>query len=262
MEKVGRVIKSINNAMNVLNLFTDEKPEWGISEISRQLNMSKAGVYGLVNTLSQKRFLEKNSDNHKYRLGLSVFQLGNVFLRQLKLEELARPILEKLAFDSGGETVHLCVLDGNEVVYIDRIETSKVVQVKSRMGGRCPAYCTGVGKAILAFLSKEELDAYLARYELDKYTPQTVTEKSAFIREMEITRKRGYSIDNSEHDPEVRCIGCPIFDHRGKVVASISIAGPYFRMRDKRLESFIPLIKAASIEISRKLGFESDKVNQ
>ena len=154
----------------------------------------------------------------------------------------------------------LPTLDGSEVVYIDRIETSKVVQVKSRMGGRCPAHCTGVGKAILAFLSKEELDAYLARYELVKYTSRTITDKSEFIKEMEITRNRGYSIDNSEHDPEVRCIGCPVFDHRGYVVASISIAGPYFRMTDERLESFIPLIKAASIEISRKLGFEPDKV--
>ena len=111
MKKTGRVIKAINNALNILNLFTDEKPEWGISEISRNLHISKAGIYGLVNTLSMGKILEKNPNNHKYRLGLSVFRLGNVFLRQLKLEELARPILEKLALDCGGETIHLCVLD-------------------------------------------------------------------------------------------------------------------------------------------------------
>jgi len=128
--------------------------------------------------------------------------------------------------------------------------------VKSKIGGRNPAHCTGVGKAILAFLSRQELDAYLARYKLAKYTPRTITDKSAFKNEAERIRKNGYAVDNSEHDPEARCIGCPIFDHRGKVVASISIAGPHFRMTEERMKSFVPMVKSASLEISRKLGFD------
>jgi DNA-binding IclR family transcriptional regulator len=245
-------ITSILKAACILRALADE-PGQSVSALSRRLGIPKGTLFPFLRTLVSERFVSVNSEA-RYQLGLGLLELGQAFLRQLTLRGVARPHLENLA-KTTEEVVHLTLLSEGDVVYVERVETRSVIQVGSRIGGRCPFHCTGVGKAYAAFLPDAEVRALARCYGLKRYTPTTITSIRRLLVEFERIRRVGYAIDNSEHDPEVRCVGAPLFDHGGHVVASISVAGPAYRMTEAKIRAVIPATVKTARAISQALGY-------
>jgi IclR family transcriptional regulator, KDG regulon repressor len=247
-----RQIKSLSKALHILRAVGDHRDPASIATLSRELAMPKGTLFPFLHTMAQEGLLLAR-DGGRYTLGPRLLELAATFHRQVRLRDVARPHLERLA-NASGEVAHLCVLSEGEMVYVDRVETRRVVQVGSHIGGRCPIHCTGVGKAYLAFLPEAQVRLFASRYGLRRYTPLTITSVESLLTELRQIQECGYSVDRSEHDAEVRCVGGPVFDHEGRVIASMSAAGPAYRMTAARIRSIVPLVLRASRQISQALG--------
>lgn len=222
-------------------------------ELCERIGLHKSTVHRLVSVLEQNRFVEKTQAG-KYRLGLKLFELGSRAVAGLDLRERARPHLEKLAFETN-ETVHLCVLDEGEVLYVDKVEPDRSVRLSSSVGRRIPAHCTSVGKAMMAYMSEAEVDAIIQRYGLHRFTRHTITTAAALKINLNEVRTLGYAKDWEENEEGVKCLGAPVRDYTGRVVAAISLSGPAFRINDKSLTVFATAIKSAGKALSADLGW-------
>jgi IclR family acetate operon transcriptional repressor len=191
-----------------------------------------------------------------YVLGLRLAELGHVALDTLEIRAKARPVLEGL-MEATRETVHLMLLDGQTGLYVDRVESPQRVRVSSSVGHREYLHCSGVGKAILASLPPSRLAEVIARG-LPRLTPRTITHPGRLRRHLAGVVRRGYAIDNEEGEPGIRCVGAPVFDHRGDVVASVSVAGPAYRLPLAQLAAWGPRVAEAAAAISAALGFRGD----
>ena len=248
-------------ALQILTLFKIDKPEWGVSEIARELGMQKSTVHRLLTTMQEYDFVRKNTQGTHYRLGLRVFELGSVVFSTFDLRTVAVSYLHKLSSQCG-ETVHVGVLNDIEVMSIESVETQSALKSTVIVGKRAPLYCTGVGKALLAFLPIDERDRIIDRIQFQKFTANTITDRESLVKELDITRSRGYAIDNMEHEMGVRCIAAPIWDRTGKVVASLSVSGPSIRITEERIPELAELVISTTKEISAELGaYSHDSYN-
>ena len=191
----------------------------------------------------------------RYVLGTRILELANLTLARIDLRNLAHSTLISLCEETEA-TVHLCRLDGAEVVYLDKIETSRTLPLYSRIGARAPAYCTGVGKTLLAYLHPDQLNRAIEETEFRKYTDETLTTADALRESLKLIRKQGFSVDRGEHEEGIFCVSVPLFDLSGDAVASISVTD--LRRKVEGNEGFY-LNKAleAATEISDKMGFRS-----
>ncbi len=158
-----------------------------------------------------------------------------------------------------GETAHLGVLRDGQVVSLVNIESSQTLRTPATVGTRTPAHCTSLGKAMLAFVTREHLDDFLRGRKLEAYTPMTITSAAKFKAELRSIAKRGYAVDNEEREPGFRCVGAPLWDSAGEVVAAISIAGPVFRIGDDRMQNLSATVMRIAARISASLGYRSSK---
>jgi len=251
-DKLG--IQSVNRAITILSLFSHRRPRLGITEISRILNLPKGTVHGLVRTLLNAGFLQQEPETRKYQLGLKLYEMGITLAVNLEINQKAVGLANKLA-KSVSLVSRIAIWDGDSALITLNVDPRSNSLFVHQIGPRIPAYCSSVGKAILAFLNNEELNAYLSRTELIPYTPKTITQKERLLNELEETRQRGYSIDQEETTLGLVCIGAPIFGKGGHLEASISLSGDPGRFRKKQLKGLCEkLIKTAG-EISRSMGY-------
>ncbi len=250
----GKIINSIDRTLQILQLFSLQKPEWGISEISKELNLYKSCIHNTLFTLLNRGFVTQNPNNDKYRLSVKFFEMGSIVLENIDLRKAAHPYMEQLSREFN-ETVHLGILSDREVLSIEREKSNQGLQHQIYIGKRAPLYCTGVGKSLLAFLNTEKIDRIIHEKGLKKYTENTITNVDKLKKELQQIRKQGYAVDNMEHESGVRCIAAPISDYHGKVIASLSISGPAFRISEEK----IPIIKEKVIKccrlISQAMGY-------
>ena len=248
-------VNSVLKALAILDLLSDGK-ERTLTEIAHELSFAKSTAYGLLETLTIKRILEKDAGTGTFKLGTKLIELGYCAQTGLDLVRIAAPFLKglNLRFD---ETVHLVVLDSDEVLYIDCIESKRRLRTYSVIGVRAPLYCTSVGKVILAFLPETEIHRIIVERGLAAFTANTITTESRLWQEIEHIRSCGYAIDNSEHEDHLRCVGAPIFNSRGEVFASVSVSGPAERNTMERIESMAPALLEATGEISHRLGYRN-----
>lgn len=244
-------IQSVDRAIEILKCF-DNGQELGVTEISKMLSLPKSTAFGLISTLSMHDILEKNNSTDKYKLGLGLYHLGNKV--SFSLREMAFPYLERLV-TMYKETANLVTIQGNSVIYLDKVESSLSIGINTLVGGQKPLHCTAVGKSILAFLQENEAKEKIANMELEKYTDLTITTKEQLLSEMKEIRDKGYSEDREEMELGLHCIGAPIFNQYGIPFAAISISGPVSRMtEDVCKEAGATLVRFAD-EISRNLGY-------
>ena len=252
MEK--KIIQSIDRALQVLELFSLEKPEWGVTEISKVLNIYKSNVHNVLTTLAERSFVKKDSKTDKYKLGIKFFELGSVVIKNMDLRKIAHPHIEKLSKEFN-ETVHLGVLDEGRVVSIEREESNKGLCSHIEIGKRTPLHCTAVGKAIMAYLSENEINLIIKEKGLEKFTENTITNKEKLEKEFKKIREQGYAVDNMEHEEGVRCVAGPIRDYTGKVIASMSISGPAFRINESNILDIAKKVKEYCDCISEEIGY-------
>ncbi|MCH6267332.1 MULTISPECIES: IclR family transcriptional regulator [Neobacillus] len=250
-----RLIQSIERAADVLEIFLTTNSELSVKEISEKVNLSKSTVHGIIKTLEHRGYLQQNPDDLKYRLGIKLFELGNFVGKHLDIRSIARPIIKDLVNELN-ETVHLVLLNRNEIIYIEKEDGPRTLTMYSHIGKRAPVHCTGVGKAILAYLSDQEVDRLLSIQNLQPFTEFTMTDKQAIKNHLQSVRECGYAVDDEEIELGLKCIAAPIFNHQGNVIASISCAAPKIRLDEERLPKVIAGIQKAASEISKALGYK------
>ena len=216
------------------------------------LGLGKSTVSRLLATLASEGFVTKDNVSKKYRLGLSILNLNSVVTSRLEVNREMRTILQRLVYEIG-ETAHIAVLEGLNVVYINRVECKRPIHSLSYIGRRNPVHCTSSGKVILAN-QDEEIIRYFIDNGLSKYTLNTITDPVQLRNTLQIIKKQGYSISIEELHEGITSIAAPIRDHTGKVLYAISVIGPAHRMNIN--DNFIlNKIKRAAEEISECLGY-------
>lgn len=248
------VLSSVRNAARVLTSFSTEERELGVSELARRLGLGKSTVHRLLVTLSGEGLLEQNPVTGRYRLGLRMYELGSLVSVHLDLHEAATTVLTELR-NHTGETVQLAVLDGREVVYVDRLESPHTLRLFGRVGHRNQAHCTATGKALLAHLPDADLDALLDGWELPAHTPYTITDSGRLRKELARVRRQGYAENANEAEAGVASVAAPVRDAAGGVVAALSVAGPAMRLDGGSMRRFAGLAIEAADTVSRRLGW-------
>lgn len=224
----GSEVKSLRRALVLLETLCEFPDGVSLSLLSNRTGLPKGTVHRLLTTLAKHDFVEQHQQ--RYRVGVKAFVVGNAFLAHLDLRARALPYLVDLR-NRSDESVQLAILESRQVVYIERVlSQSPVAYMKSRVGAMLPAYCTGLGKALLAFSSPHIVEEYMAAVPLKRETPDTITDRHHFMEELEAVRRLGYAIDRGEREASVRCVAAPVLNHEGVVVAAISVAGPVERM--------------------------------
>ncbi len=247
-------IQSVTRAIAILSLFTHRRPRLGITEISRILNLPKGTVHGLARTLLNEGFLQQDPETRKYQLGFKIYEMGIILAGNLEVNQKATGPANRLA-KSVNLVSRVAIWDGDSALItlmVDPLSNSRFVH---QIGPRIPAYCSSVGKAILAFLSDQELKAYLNRTELVPYTAKTIVRKERLLRELQETRQRGFSIDREETVLGLACIGAPIFGRGGNLEASLSLSGDPERFQGKQSKSLYEKLLKTTGEISRAMGY-------
>jgi len=237
----------------ILNVFTADEPELGVTEIAERVGLHKSTVHRFMVNLDAAGLVERNPRSGRYRLGLHIFELGGLVMQRMNLWDEALPFLEGLVRDTG-ETGHLAVLEGGEAIYIERVEARRPLRVPSAIGRGYPAHATNLGKVLLADLPRERVTEIVATHGLASYTRNTITDLPAVEAELERIRIQGYAIDDEEYDEGLRCIGAGVRDHSGRVVSALGIGGPVTRITPERVEELAELVMTAATGLSRRLG--------
>jgi len=225
-----------------------------ISQIAEKTSISKSTVFTILTTLHSYGMVERIEDTGRYQLGIELFTLGSRVLKRFDVRSRAYPILKRLALETQLAT-HLGIIDGNEVVYIEKIEGQGPIQIQSGIGWRMDVHCTSLGKAILSQWPQEKIQAILTDHKLLQRTPNTVTSVPLLLEDMSRTKDRGYAIDDEENELGIRCLGAPIFNHRGEVLYAVSISGPRDKVSLNSIEQFTEKLKQAAQEISQTIGY-------
>lgn len=254
MTRTGRV-QAIDRAVMILNCFTNDRKELKLSDISDMLDLNKSTAHGIISTLRYHGLIDQDEDTQKYRLGLYLMTLGERVSNSLDIIEISNPIIKELC-TKVDETVHLGTLDNMEVVYLDKTESHQSMRIVTTIGARIPAYCTGIGKAMLAYQDMEVLMEKLPE-NLKQYTPKTVPNRKALLEQLDEIRNVGYALDDEEHNIGLKCIAAPVFDYNGQAKYAISVSGPTVRMTDEKVQETIDIVTAAAHKISEKLGYKN-----
>lgn len=247
------MIQSVDRAMQLVERLAQRGGCAPLSDLARDLGLNRSTVHGLLATLQQHGIVSQDA-HRNYVLGIKLFELGQRAVSRLDLRSAAGPVLQRLV-DQFQETVHLVLGDGLEVVYIDKRESPQSMQIVSRIGQRLPAYCTAVGKAILAFRPEAELDHQLETATLVPMTHNTITNKQELKAHLRQVRQQGYALDREEIAEGLRCVAAPIWDYTNQVVAAMSISGPSVRMTQEKIERAISAVCQGAADISRQLGY-------
>jgi IclR family transcriptional regulator, KDG regulon repressor len=254
-------VQVLDRAFRILDILADGNACIGLTEIAERLELHKSTAHRLIMVLESSRFVERNVATGKYQLGSRLMELGLSAASRLDVYDLARPHLRILATETG-ETAHLAVLRDGEVVSLVKAESSQNLRTPITVGTRTPAHCTSLGKAMLAFAPDEQVADFLSNRTLKAYTRNTITSATRFKKELRLVRERGYSIDEEEREVGLRCIGAPVWNSAGEVIAAVSIAGPVFRITKDRIPALSNAVMSGARRISASLGYRAGKGSQ
>ncbi len=251
-------IRVVDRAVSVLNALADGKPRT-LTELSKELDINSSTTFRLLATLRSHNLVQSEDSTGNYRLGLACLELSRAYhtgneLRQAALLEM------KVLRDDTMETVHLGVLDDMEIVYLEKLEGLHAIGLmSSRVGRRAPAYCTGLGKALLAHSDPNFIQDNIEKVNLQKYTDKTIISQAELLNHLEHVSRRGFALDMGEHEKEVRCVAAPIFNQYGKIVAAISVSGPSGRIDPvEQNQELIDRTLRAAYNISKNLGYKKE----
>ena len=248
------IIRSVSRALELLKLFSITEPELSLMQISERLMLSPSTTFRLLTTLEANGYVE-HGDNRKYRVGITCLELGSIFLKQNDIRQHALPILRGLR-DECRETVHLAVLSGTEVVYLEKLDALLSIGfLGSQVGARAPAHCTALGKAMLACKSENEVRQLYAGGRLNHHTANTITDLEALLVELARTKERGFAVDNEEHEAGVKCVAVAIPDSSHLAAGAISISGPVARIEQCLAKpALVDSLREAGRAIASRMG--------
>ncbi|GAA4994432.1 IclR family transcriptional regulator [Yinghuangia aomiensis] len=250
---MGRLVPAVTRAFDILERFLDHDGPLSAPEIVRQTGLPRTTVHELLATLVARRYLVQESTGG-YRLGVRLYQLGSRYADQLDLASEGQQAARRVA-EACGETVHVAVLEGADVIYIAKVDSTHAVRMVSAAGRRLPAHCTAVGKMLLAALPDEELRALVPEdAPLAALTPQSITEPAALYAALDDIRAEDRAFEDRESNLDVSCVAAPVRDETGKAVAALSISVPTIRWNDERRTELVRLATEGAAELSARLG--------
>ena len=247
-------VKTLGKLVGVLECFSTTERTLTVTEIAERTGLPRSTAHRSILALKEVGFLEQERARDEYRLGIRLFQFGATVLSNMDLQRKARPYCEALS-SLTSESVHLCVFDGERMVFVERAtggptgdQNDMIVMEIS------PCYCTGVGKATLAFQDEATINRVISAGQ-DRFTPHTIVDPDDLRRDLADIRERGYALDCEEHKINVRCVSAPIRNSAGSVFAAISASGPARRMTEANQHRLAPYVVSHAEAISRKLGW-------
>ena len=251
------IIQSVKRSTDIISLFSSAQPSLGITQIAALLSLNKTTVWGLVTTLEQQGFLQQDPATQKYSVGAKLFELGMVYADNLEINAKASRLAQGLASRTR-LNARVGIWD-NGTVLITLLALPKAEDSLShQIGPRVPAYCSAVGKALLAYRSADEMQKYLRETELVRHTPATIVDPEKLLEDMEKTRARGYAISCEEMIPGLAALGAPIFGRARQLVGSLSISSPPATLTGKQMEPLAEELLRTAAAISQEMGYYKD----
>jgi len=251
-------IKVLDKTFSILDILIQHGSSMHMTEISKKLDLYPSTTHRILDTLKHWGYIEQDPHTQKYQLGLKALELGMAKLHQMDLVREATPYLKELVKQCN-ETVHLGVLEGGEVLYLAKEESSQTIRMISYVGKRAPLHCTALGKVLLAYLSAEERKKILGEKVLPRLTENTITDKMELEKELGKVREQGFALDREENEKDVRCVAAPIRNYLGEVIAALSISSPIFRIDKNAQNNLKEALLETSKKISKRLGY-NDKL--
>jgi IclR family KDG regulon transcriptional repressor len=249
----GSTVQSVERAIAILRSFSLQAPERGVTELSRELGLHKSTVSRLMKTLEQGGLLTRNPATERYRLGIDLIGLASQVISYMDIREVARPFLRRLA-EASQETVNLSVLDDHQVINLEQfVPQTRQIRNVGRVGRRMCTHCTAAGKVFLAYLPLEELDRVLEQG-LERFTPYTLTDSDDLRQELARVRAHGYAVSQEELEEGLNVVAVPVRDHTGQPVASVSVAGPAYRVTSAMFDDLAGQLADTAAAISEQLG--------
>ena len=233
MEYAEAKVKSLVKAMEVLECFSIKKPELGVTEIAQELHLQKSTVHNIMSTFETMGYLVQNRTTGKYFLGVRLLQFSYIINNQMGYQKFFSPYMEEIATRLS-ETVYMGIPHGTEVLYMESKQPQGTMGERRILGEHAPMYCTGLGKAMLAFMKPGEMECHFPK-EFVKFTENTLSSREELLEELARIRDRGYSIDNMEHEYGVVCVALPVFGHDGSPAAGVRVSGPSLRFQKETI---------------------------
>lgn len=247
-------VQSVDRLFDIIEELSLYPRGMALSELSAAVGLTPSTTHRFLASLIARSYAAKDTETGKYRLTLRICEVSTRILPGLNILNLARPYMEKLA-ENTEEVIHLVTRVGDEILYLNRLDSSpSAVNMGSYAGLRNPMYCTGVGKSILAFLPDDEICQIWSRTPKTQFTPNTITDFKKMKSEIEDIRKKGWAVDDEEHELGIRCVAAPIFNFEHEPVAAISVSGTLGRMDADKIERIAPMVLSSTADISKLLG--------
>lgn len=244
---------SVIKAFSLLDAFINDKQEWGVRELAKRTGHNKTTTYRLLSTLESINVVQKNAED-KYILGLKLFELGNLVPIYKSLRNASKIPLENIAKEIK-ETVHFGVFRQNKVLYLNKAESPQGLKVSTQIGSSQKAYCTALGKVLLAFSSAKQIANYLEETSLVSCTENTITDLNVFKEELQKIKENGYALDMEELEIGLICIAIPVFNQQKDIVASISVSGPSSRFKFENIDDYLSIIKNGARDIESSINY-------
>lgn len=248
-------VQSVGRSLAVLEELALARGPMRLIDLSAKLGLHKSTVFRLLATLEAYGYVEQDPETGRYGVGVRLLEVGGAALEKTPLLTASRSALETLMRETG-ETVNLGVLQGAEVLILEKVESENSIRMSIPVGRRSPAYCTAIGKVLLAH-DPQACSGLLGAASLPRYTPNTITQPDLLREHLARVADLGYGLDEEEQMPGARCIAAPVRNHTGRVLAAVSVSGTTVRISPERLTELIPLVQAAARSISARLGHRS-----
>ena len=245
-------VQSLDRGLKILSVVA-AGDGLSLSEVATRSGIAASTAYRMLTTLAAHGMVEFDSADQLWSIGVEAYRIGSAFLRRRNLVDRAREVMQDL-MQTTGETANLGVAEEDCVVFVSQVETHQAIRAFFRPGTRSPFHASGIGKAILAYLPADRVNAIVRRSGLDSYTPKTLADPLSLARDLREIKARGWSVDDEERHPGMRCVAAAIFNEFGEPVGGVSVSGPTVRVTPERLRDIGPLVKSAAEEITRMIG--------
>lgn len=248
----GAAVQSLDRGLRILAVVA-EGSGLSLSEVADRSGISAPTAYRMLTTLEGHGMVEFESGDQLWSIGVETYRMGSAFLRRRKLVDRARVVMQDL-MQATGETANLGVIEEDGIVFVSQVETHQAIRAFFRPGTRSPFHASGIGKAVLAHFESERLAGTLKRSRLERFTEKTLADHAGLVRDLALTRERGWAVDDEERHPGMRCVAAAIFNEYGEPIGGVSVSGPTVRVTPQRLAQIGPLVGRSAREITSLIG--------
>ena len=245
-------VQALDRALGLLEVLA-QSDGISLSDLSHRANLAPSSAYRLLTTLAARGFVEFLERDQHWAIGVEAFRTGMAFPRRYSIASVGRGIMQDLMLASG-ETANIAIFENGEIVFVSQIESQEPIRAFFRTGERRPAHASGIGKALLAEMSRAAVERIIAAKGLPRFTDKTMCETPTLFADLALTHRRGWALDDEERNPGMRCIAAAVFNEFGEAVAGMSISGPVARLGDEAVMRLGPLVTAGAAEITRLAG--------